>query len=149
MVVTVIVAILASMVLGKVREVVVKAQLNSVVADARILLTGFHEFYAGTYNFPNATSPPNFNLVTFEPLVSMGYYQGNFRERLLNSQADAYDSPDDRGPNQEFWVQMTLLMEPSYQVVIASSDNVPLAPGVWLDGVYVFKNGTMVAGPGM
>jgi len=76
-------------------------------------------------------------------------YQGSINSRLVNGQADAYDSPDDQGPNQEWWVQMTLLIEPSFQVVIAVSDNVPLNPGVWMQGVYTFENGVMIAGPGM
>ena len=44
---------------------------------------------------------------------------------------------------------MMLLIEPSIQVVIAVSDNVPLLDGTWLEGVYTFENGMMVAGPGM
>ncbi len=44
---------------------------------------------------------------------------------------------------------MTLLIDPSFQVVIAASDNVPLLNGVRMDGVYTFENGVMIAGPGM
>ena len=149
MVVTVIVAALASIVASRVREVMVKAHINSVVADGKILYTGLQEFYAKNYEFPNATSNPAFDLTTFEPLRSMGFYQGNMLDRLVNNRADAYDSPDDQGPNQEFWVQMSLKLDPKYQVMIGSSDNAPLAPGTWLEGVFVFENGTLVAGPGV
>jgi len=149
MVVTVIVAVLASFVGPRVRAVQVKAHVNSVVADARILYHGFQEFYAQNLIFPNASSAPKFDIVTFEPLRSMGFYQGNMLERLRNNRADAFDSPDDQGTNQEFWLQMTLKIDPSYQVVVASSDNAPLASGTWLDGVYVFHNGQLVAGPGV
>ena len=76
-------------------------------------------------------------------------YQGSINARLLNGQADAYDSPNDRGPNQEWWVQMTLLIDPSFQVVMAVSDDVPLLPGVWMQGVYTFENGALIAGPGV
>lgn len=79
----------------------------------------------------------------------MGFYQGNMLDRLVNNRADAYDSPDDQGPNQEFWVQMSLKLDPKYQVMIGSSDNAPLAPGTWLEGVFVFENGTLIAGPGV
>ena len=79
----------------------------------------------------------------------MGYYQGNMLERLNNNQADSYDSPDDQGPNQEFWVQLTVRIDPSYQVLIASSDNAPLGSGNWMEGVYTFKDGVLIAGPGV
>ena len=44
---------------------------------------------------------------------------------------------------------MTLAIDPTFQVVIAVSDNVPLNPGVWMQGVYTFENGTLIAGPGV
>ena len=149
MIVTVIVAILAGIAGVQFRGIQVKAQLTSVVADGRILFHGLEEFHTINYQYPNATSNPAFDLVTFEPLRTMVGYQGSINSRLVNGQADAYDSPDDQGPNQEWWVQMTLLIEPSFQVVIAVSDNVPLNPGVWMQGVYTFENGVMIAGPGM
>ncbi len=42
---------------------------------------------------------------------------------------------------------MSLKLDPKYQVMIGSSDNAPLAPGTWLEGVFVFENGTLVAEP--
>ena len=36
--------------------------------------------------------------------------------------------PTIKAPNQEWWIQMTLLIGPSLQVVIAVSDNTPLLP---------------------
>ena len=44
---------------------------------------------------------------------------------------------------------MTLLIDPSLQVVIAVSDNVPLLRGTWMQGGYTFENGTLIAGPGV
>ncbi len=149
MVVTVIVGILAGIAGVQYRGVQVKAHLATVVADARILFHGLEEFYAINYKYPNATSNPAFNLVTFEPLRTIVGYQGSINARLLNGQADAYDSPDDQGANQEWWLQMTLAIDQSFQVVIAMSDDVPLLSGTWLQGVYTFKNGTLVAGPGV
>ncbi len=149
MIVSVIVGLLAGIAGLVTRDLQVKAHLTSVVADGRILYHGLEEFYAINYMYPNATSNPAFNLVTFEPLRSMVGYQGSINSRLLNGQADSYDSPDDRGPNQEWWVQMTLLIDPSFQVVIAASDNVDLLPGTWMEGVYTFEDGNLIAGPGV
>jgi|AP95_1055475.scaffolds.fasta_scaffold06976_2 prepilin-type N-terminal cleavage/methylation domain-containing protein len=149
MIVTVIIALLSSIAIPKFRNVQVRAHVNSIVADGELLLTGFQEFHSDNYSYPNATSNPFLNLVTFEPLRSMGYYQGNMLDRLNNSQADSYDSPDDQGPNQEFWVLVTPRIDPSYQIVIASSDNVPLGSGEWMEGVYTYKDGELIAGPGV
>ena len=149
LIVTVVVAVLASMAVPKFRNVLVKAHVNSVVADGKVLYSSFQGFYAGMYMYPNATSNPFFDLATFEPLRGMGLYDGNMRERLNGNQADAYDSPDDEGPNQEFWVLFSIRIDPSYQVVVASSDNTPLGNGAWLEGVYTFKNGELIAGPGV
>ena len=44
---------------------------------------------------------------------------------------------------------MTLLIDPSFQVVIAASDNVARNPGAWMQGVYTFENGALIAGPGV
>ena len=149
MIVTIVMGLLASLTVPKFQEALVKAHVNSIVADGKLLYNGFQEFYALDYAYPNATSTPFFSLVTFEPLRTMGLIQGNMLERLNNGQADAFDSPDDQGPNQEFWVLLTARIDPSYQVVVASSDNDPLGGGAWLEGVYTFKDGQMVAGPGM
>ena len=127
----------------------VRAHAASGVADARNLFHGLEEFYTVNSRYPNATSNPAFNLVTFEPLRTLVGYQGSINARLLNGQADAYDSPDDQGPNQEWWLQMTLAIDPSFQVVIAMSDNVDLLPGTWLRGVFTFEDGTLIAGPGV
>jgi len=149
MIVVVVVSVLAAIAIPRFQDVRVKASLASVVADARILYSGLEEFYATGYQYPNASSSPAFDLTTFEPLRSVVEYQGSMNERLLNGRADLYDSPDDRGSNQEFWMQMTLRIDPSYQVVVAISDDAPLGGGQWLQGVYTFHNGVMVGGPGM
>ena len=148
MIVTVVVGLLAAIATPKFNEILVRAHVNSIVADGKLLYAGFQEFYADDYKYPNSTSNPFFNLVTFEPLRNMGYYQGNMLDRLDNNQADAYNSPDDQGPNQEFWVQVSVRLDPSYQIVIASSDNAPMGGGDWLEGVYTFKDGVLIAGPG-
>jgi len=149
MIVTVLIAVMASIASPKLRAVLVRAHLSSVVADGKILSQGFAEFYAEGYAYPNAISRPYFDLTTFEPLRSMGFYQGDMFDRLNGGQADGFDSPDDRGSNQEFWVLLTLRIDPSYQVVVASSDNVPLAQGEWLEGVYTFRDGELIDGPGV
>ena len=74
MIVTVIVGLLAGIAGLVTRDLQVKAHLTSVVADGRILYHGLEEFYTINYRYPNATSNPSFNLVTFEPLRSIVGY---------------------------------------------------------------------------
>ena len=62
---------------------------------------------------------------------------------LLNGQADAYDSPDDNGLNQEFWLELTLRYDPSVRFLIADSDNSPLGGGDYYDGIYLFRDGVL------
>lgn len=148
MIVTTIVAILASIVLTGFNKVLLKVHLNSVVADGRVLYKGFQDWYADHYMYPNASSDPAFDVETFEPMTSRGYDVGNMADRLENEQAAAYDSPDDEGNNQEFWITMNLKLDPSYTVVVASSDNVPVNEGTWYEGVFVFKDGEKIMGAG-
>ncbi|MFC1896206.1 hypothetical protein ACFL0Q_06040 [Thermodesulfobacteriota bacterium] len=64
---------------------------------------------------------------------------------LVNSQADKFDSPDDQGANQEFYVRMRLAKDPTIQLLVAQSDNCDIEAGVWLDGVFVYRNGVRLA----
>ncbi len=93
MIVTVIIGIIVGIASLGTRRVQIKAHLASVVADGRILYHGLEEFYEVGYRYPNETSNPTFNLVTFEPLRSQVGYQGSINSRLQNGQADSYGSP--------------------------------------------------------
>ncbi len=146
LVAVVIIAILASVALAWYQKATVKAKIAAVTTEGKALHTAFNTFYADNHQYPNATSNPNFQLDSFDPLRSQGYYNGKVVELLNGASADAYDSPDDEGPNQEFWVQFTLEVDPTVQFVIASSDNAPLAGGAWLEGVFMFKNGELRGG---
>ena len=56
---------------------------------------------------------------------------------------DDYDSPDDQGMNQEFWLEMTLKYNPSIRFLVAESDNAPLGGGDYYDGIYMYKDGVL------
>ena len=80
---------------------------------------------------------------TFAPLSTQNYYRGNVFQWLVGNKADAFDSPDDGGPNTEFWVEMTLSLDTTVRFVVANSNDAPLGGGQWLDGVYLFRNGQL------
>lgn len=141
LVVVVILGILAAIavnVMGGTRE---KASLAAVQSSAREVYIAFEEFYVDNDGYPNATTDPAFQLDTFDPLVSGGYYSGGILPLLEGGRADDYDSPNDEGPNQEFWLIMTPDLEGDYRLVVANSDDVPLDPGTRYSGIQVFKDG--------
>jgi prepilin-type N-terminal cleavage/methylation domain-containing protein len=146
LVTVVVIGILAAVAISGYRKVIVKAQISAVASEGKQLYNAFHTFYAEEGMFPNATSNPNFQLDSFDPLRSQGYYDGAMVDLLKGARADAYDSPDDQGANQEFWVELTLDIDPSIRFLISSSDNAPLAGGAWFEGVFMFKSGQLKGG---
>lgn len=143
LVVVVVLGVLAAIALASYRKAVLKAQIAAVATEGRSLYDGFQTFYVDNLMYPNASSNPTFQLNSFDPLRSQGYYDGEMAELLVGASADAYDSPDDEGPNQEFWVQLTLDADPRVHFIVASSNDAPLAGGQWLEGVFMFKDGEL------
>jgi hypothetical protein len=120
-----------------------RAQRQATEREARRLHEAFHFFYQRNGEYPNAYAGSGFDRETLDPLRRRGYYSGSLTERLLHQRIDAYDSPDDRGLNQEYWLEMTLAAEPTVRFVVARSDNAPLGGGRWLNGVYVLREGRL------
>ena len=112
-----------------------KANYTMALSDCKKVYNAFIDYYTENDMFPYTSSSPAFQLNSFSPLN----YQGNIFSKLVNNQADAYDSPDDKGTNQEFWLRMTLAADTNVQFLLAYSDNADIAPGEWLEGVYVFR----------
>jgi len=120
-----------------------KAQQRIVRAEAHELFRSFEAYHERNHSYPNAYAEPRFDVTTLDPLTKRGYYRGNLLVNLRNHRIDAYGSPDDRGPNREFWVEMSLKDDPRVRVVVARSDDAPLGGGKWLDGVFVFRDGVL------
>ena len=144
LVVMTIIGILTSIVIPELFNAKIRAQVSAVSAESKSLLTGFKQYYLDWGAYPNSSLTPAFDLVTFDPVRSAGFYHGRMTNLLLNERADAYDSPDDAGSNQEFWLEMTLQSDPSVRFVVADSNDAPLSGGAILDGVYVYRDGTLV-----
>ncbi len=126
MIVIAIIGILAAIAVPSMIAYKKKAHYAVVLSECKVVYNDFMNYYSDNNQFPKAIANPAFQLDTFSPLN----YQGSIFSRLVNNRADAFDSPDDQGVNQEFWVRMTLAKNPSVQFVIASSDNCDLEPGV-------------------
>ena len=140
MIVVAIIAVLAAIAVPLSQSYINKSHYTAALVECKELYNAFVAFYAGNDMFPNATSNPAFDLVTFSPLD----YNGQVTQRMANQRAERYDSPDDMGPNQEFWVRMVFARDPAVQFVVANSDNVDIEPGVQLNGVFVYRDGVRV-----
>jgi prepilin-type N-terminal cleavage/methylation domain-containing protein len=143
LIVMAIIFIISSIAVPMMRAALLRAHVSALAADAQVLHTAFKRFYLDASMYPNSTDPPAFDLATFEPLVADGYYDGRVATKLVDAQADGYDSPDDEGLNQEFWVELTLNYEPSIRMLVADSNDSPLGGGDYYDGIYLFRNGVL------
>jgi prepilin-type N-terminal cleavage/methylation domain-containing protein len=137
------IAILAAIAIPLMKDAILRAQISAAATDAKAIYVAFKRFHVDQSQYPNASTDPVFQVDSFEPLVSMGYYDGRLGSRLLNNRADAYDSPDDNGRNQEFWLEFTLAYDPTVRFLVSDSDDAPLSGGAYYDGIYLFKNGVL------
>lgn len=138
-----IIFIVSSILIPMFQVALLRAHISAIAVDAKVLHSAFKQHYVDQNQYPNSVDAPAFNLATFEPLVTMGYYDGRVVPKLANEQADDYESPDDEGNNQEFWLEMTLNYDPSVRFLVADSDNAPLGGGDYYDGIYLFRNGVL------
>lgn len=125
------------------RQAGINSDIRIVEREARLLYDSFQTFYTNNEGYPGDYAGRALDPSTLDPLRKRGYYKGFIESRLLGERIDAFGSPDDRGLNQEFWVEMTLASSPSIRFLIARSDDAPLAGGSWRDGVYIFRRGEL------
>lgn len=139
-----IIATLSAIAIPMMRDALTRAHVRAGASDARVIYTAFKRYHINHSGYPYATTSPAFELDSFEPLVSGGYYDGRVLSRLSNQTVDGYDSPDDDyGPNQEFWLEMTLDYDSSIRFLVSDSDDAPLSGGTWLDGIFLFRDGVL------
>jgi hypothetical protein len=120
-----------------------RAELRLVKAEAAVLFRAFETYAESNHGYPNAYVEPRFDPATLDPLRRRGYYRGALLTALDGHRADAYGSPDDGGPNREFWLELSLASDPAIRVLLARSDDAPLGGGKRLDGVYVLRDGAL------
>lgn len=84
LIVIAIIGILAVVAMLVMRYYTARAHSAVVVSECHKVYRAFSLFYMDNETYPNATSAPAFNLATFDPLRSQGYYNGNITARLLN-----------------------------------------------------------------
>ena len=133
-----IIGVLAGIAIPLLQQALLRAHVAAVTTDAKAVHSALKKHYIDNSEYADTV-----DVASFEPLASGDYYSGGVMHRLIDSAADAYDSPDDNGVNQEFWMEMTLGYDPTVRFVVADSDDAPLGGGAWLDGVFLFRNGVL------
>jgi len=136
-----------------------KAERASVIAECRSLYRSFVIFYITYQEYPYAAEGDFlFDKETFFPLTDETIMAGatvdieieSFKDRLDGRKAEKFDSPDDMGDNQEFYLILPWQKDPSIKFVIASADNVTYEDGTvvdggnWIDGVYMTRDGAII-----
>lgn len=119
--------------------------LQLLESEAHALYEAFAAYNERNHGYPSTHSESAFDIESLDPLNSRGYYRGPLTSHVRNRRVDAYDSPDDLGVNREFWVEMTLRSDPSIRILVARSDDAPMAGGAWRDGVFVFRDSEIEA----
>ncbi len=138
LIVLAIIAIIAAIAIPGLLNAKLRAQSGAVIGEARTVYDAMKRYQVDFSFYPDTMT-----LATFEPLRSMNLYEGQMVHYFLGDAADAYGSPDDLGPNQEFWIEMTLKQDPSIRFLVCDSNDAPLSGGAYLDGVYKFHNGVL------
>jgi prepilin-type N-terminal cleavage/methylation domain-containing protein len=143
LVVVAIIGVITAIAIPQFQRAILKAEISAVAAESKHVYTAFKQFHIDLDMYPNESASPAFQLDTFEPLASLGYYRGDLTSKLLNARADAFDSPDDQGVNREFWLEISLQSDPTVRFLIADSDDAPLSGGNYMDGIYLYRNGVL------
>jgi prepilin-type N-terminal cleavage/methylation domain-containing protein len=143
LIVMAIISILASIAIPLLNDALLRSHIASLTVDAKAVYLAFKQYNVDFSSYPNSDAAPNFQLDSFEPLVSLGYYTGSMSEKLASNQADGYDSPDDQGVNQEFWLEFTLDYDSTIRYLVADSDDAPLSGGDYFDGVFLYRDGVL------
>ncbi len=133
------IAVLMAIAIPTLQDARVRSEMRAIVSDLRTVHTAFKQYYLDHGGYPEQGG--SFDLAKFSPLDTEGYYRGLVTARMIDSQADAYDAPDDEGTNQEFWLELTMKRKPSVRFLVCDSDDAPLGGGTAFDGVYAFDAG--------
>ena len=120
-----------------------RTELRVLVNEAEALYEAFGRYNERNHGYPPTYTGSRFDVETLDPLRKRGYYRGSLTNHVLNHRVDAYDSPDDLGPNREFWIEMSLRSDPSVRILVARSDDAPVGGGAWREGVYVLRDGVL------
>ena len=137
-----LVGILASLAVPTLSRALVVARQQRLASSAGQIFAAVRRYQAdhGRPPAPGSLRPDGFNLRTLTPLADRGYIAGpeSILAQLKDRRVTAYDTsgPDGSGG---FWLLLIDADSPELQILAASTDDFPLAPGQWLEGIYLLR----------
>jgi type II secretory pathway pseudopilin PulG len=129
------VMILMAIAIPMFQDALLRANTSSLSTDAKSIYVAIKQYYVDNNTYPTTA---DFELDSFEPLASFGYYTGRVYTRLADGEADAY-----LGNQDEFWLEMTLATDNRIRFLVADSPNAPIAGGAYQDGVFLYIDGVL------
>ncbi|MDQ7086654.1 MAG: hypothetical protein Q9Q13_01815 [Acidobacteriota bacterium] len=137
-----LVAILTSLAVPTFGRALVAARQQRLAAAAGQIFTAVRRYQAdhGHPPAPGSLRPDGFNLRTLTPLADRGYLAGPeaILTQLKDRRVTAYDTSGPDG-SSGFWLLLIDADSPELQILAASTDDFPLAPGRWLEGIYLLR----------
>jgi prepilin-type N-terminal cleavage/methylation domain-containing protein len=148
MLVLLIISLLATIAVPYLSKALRSGTRASLVADSRELYSAFMRYRLDSGAFPSIFSPPEtaFNTQTLAPLSTGGYYSGvtSLLGKLWRGRVPIYIALNGDSANDQFW---TLVRSKKYRdmwILIAHTNQFPIDPGSWWDGVYILYRGRFV-----
>lgn len=122
-------------------------------AAVRRLQEGGRTLYASLQRYQEDNGHPprpagggddGFNLRTLAPLTTGGYLTdpGSLLARFRDARVLAYDTPGLPG-REGFWLIVGERTRPEIQLLIASTDQFPLTPDTFLEGLFLIEDATV------
>lgn len=118
------------------------AAINRLADDGKSLFEAIVRYQSdhGHPPYPGSAEDEGLNLRTLAPLTTAGYFRN--AEALLSRLSDhrllAYDTPGLPG-REGFWMILVDAQRPEIQVLVASTDQFPLTPDSFLEGIYLIR----------
>jgi len=137
-----VVAVIAALAVPAISRVSRRSRLETLTEGAESFYRAVRRFEAdhGRPPRPGAAQLAGLNLRTLDPLADTGYLADpqQLLAGLDHHRLTAYDTPGE-GAHPGFWAILTAEEQPGLQVIAASTDDFPLAPGQWIEGVYLLR----------
>ena len=138
----VLVGLLASLAVPTLGRALLVARQQRLASAAGQIFTAVRRYQAdhGRPPAPGSLQPDGFNLRTLAPLADRGYLAGTdgILAQLKDGRVTAYDTSGPEGTGG-FWLLLIDADSPELQILAASTDNFPLSPGHWLEGIYLLR----------
>lgn len=118
------------------------AAIKGLSRDGQVLQAALARYQSdhGHPPTPGSEGQDGLNLRTLAPLTTDGYLTNEtaLLARLQDKRVLAYDTPGLPG-REGYWLLLVDAARPEIQMLVAATDQFPLAPDQWVEGVYLIR----------